>query len=287
MKSGKKMLLWGLAFILTALVMVYQRKTGPTYPVENRENVLGVHVSYEFLRSHIAGEECPVKILAEAQDFRGILYYRVFKSGSDWTEIPMNREKSFVTAGIPGLPPAGKVEYRVKIIRDGKEAYLNQGQSVVARFRGDVPGWILILHILFMIISLMLACRTGFEVFRKEPRLQRLVLMTLVSIFIGGFILGPLMQKYAFGHFWTGFPFGYDLTDNKTLLAFIFWLAAFFLRKKSKWWVLGAVVLMLVIYLVPHSVLGSELDPETGKMKNVYGMIRHENPMGTGTILVE
>jgi hypothetical protein len=39
-------------------------------------------------------------------------------------------------------------------------------------------------------------------------------------------ILGPVVQYYAFGEFWTGVPFGWDLTDNKTLVAVIFWALA-------------------------------------------------------------
>lgn len=274
MKSIKKTLIWGLAVILTLMVMIYQRKTGPSYPVEGTEKIFGSTVSYKFLRSHISGKELPVEISVDQNDIKGILYYRTYKSGSDWMKLEMEPVEFSLKTKIPSMPPAGKVEYRLKVIQGDREQLINHGNSIVARFRGDVPAWNLILHILFMIISLVLAFRTGFEVFNKEPQLQRLALMTLGSIFIGGFMLGPLMQKFAFGHFWTGFPFGYDLTDNKTLLAFIFWLVAYFLRKKSKWLVLVAVILMLAVYMIPHSVLGSELDPNTGKMKNVYGTMK-------------
>ncbi|MEI6614889.1 MAG: hypothetical protein WCL37_08320, partial [Chrysiogenales bacterium] len=89
--------------------------------------------------------------------------------------------------------------------------------------------------------------------------------------FAGGLILGPLVQKYAFGAFWTGFPLGHDLTDSKTLLAVMVWLGAFFLRKKSRWWTLLATVLMIVIYLIPHSLLGSELNYQTGKVETSTG----------------
>ena len=41
----------------------------------------------------------------------------------------------------------------------------------------------------------------------------------LLLLAVGGFILGPLVQNYAFGELWTGVPFGWDLTDNKTLIA--------------------------------------------------------------------
>lgn len=71
------------------------------------------------------------------------------------------------------------------------------------------------------------------------------------------------MQKYAFGEYWTGFPYGIDLTDNKTLLAVIGWLIALVALKKSakpRFWILFASIFMFIIYLIPHSVLGSELD---------------------------
>jgi len=82
-------------------------------------------------------------------------------------------------------------------------------------------------------------------------------------LLVGGLILGPLVQKYAFGALWTGFPFGHDLTDNKMLIAMIGWIAALIAGrggKPARWWVLGASVLLMAIYLIPHSLLGSELD---------------------------
>jgi hypothetical protein len=76
-------------------------------------------------------------------------------------------------------------------------------------------------------------------------------------------ILGPIVQKYAFDAYWTGWPFGYDLTDNKTLIAFIAWIAAAVAIprvRNPRWWLLGAAAVVLVVFMIPHSVLGSELD---------------------------
>jgi len=53
------------------------------------------------------------------------------------------------------------------------------------------------------------------------------------------------------------------LTDNKTVVTFIFWLIAWFvLRKKpmNRVWPIIATVVMLAVYFIPHSVLGSEID---------------------------
>jgi peptidoglycan/LPS O-acetylase OafA/YrhL len=92
--------------------------------------------------------------------------------------------------------------------------------------------------------------------------------VTIIFLIIGGFILGPIVQKYSFGQFWTGWPLGEDLTDNKVLAALIAFGIAWFLRKKSyaKWLAIGAALVMLAVYLIPHSANGSELDLETGEV---------------------
>ena len=85
---------------------------------------------------------------------------------------------------------------------------------------------------------------------------------------MGGLILGPIVQKYAFNEWWAGIPFGWDLTDNKTLIAILVWLMALeMLRKKSSaFWVVVASIVTMVIFAIPHSMFGSQLDPETGKI---------------------
>ncbi|MBU1707483.1 hypothetical protein KKB28_06170, partial [bacterium] len=83
---------------------------------------------------------------------------------------------------------------------------------------------------------------------------------------VGGMILGPVVQNYAFGAFWTGVPFGWDLTDNKTLIAMVGWVIAFIATRRNppaRIWVLGASLLMFIIFMIPHSTLGSQLDYST------------------------
>ena len=81
-------------------------------------------------------------------------------------------------------------------------------------------------------------------------------------------ILGPIVQYYAFGDLWTGIPFGWDLTDNKTLIAFIFWILAVYMNRKTDrplYTALAAFVLLLV-FSIPHSMFGSELDYASGQV---------------------
>jgi hypothetical protein len=109
---------------------------------------------------------------------------------------------------------------------------------------------------------MLLSTRTGLEVFADQPQLKRLTGWSLAFLAVGGLVFGPIMQKFAFDAYWTGWPFGSDLTDNKTAVAVLAWLvAAFALRRsrKPKVWVVGAAVVVLAVFLIPHSLLGSEL----------------------------
>ena len=263
-------LLWLLAFFLTVTIVFYQRMTGPTYPIKGSEQIGAGKVTYKLLRSHTSFEKLPVEVKSDVVGLTGYVKYRRYKSNDEWTEIEMIKEDGSLIAELPGQPSAGKIEYTIKLHHGESDLILNNGRTIIARFKDKVPAIFLIFHILFMILSFLFAIRTGLEALRKDGNYMRLVNWTLGIVFIGGMILGPIVQKYAFGDFWTGFPFGFDLTDNKTLLAFLFWIFAFFFKKKSKWWVLAATILMIGIYLIPHSVLGSELDYKTGKMSNKY-----------------
>jgi hypothetical protein len=170
---------------------------------------------------------------------------------------------SVLTASLPHQPPAGKLEYRIQARGAGQLFTLPDGDPVVIRFRGDVPWYVMIPHVLMMFFSMLLSTRAGLEVFSPEPKLRGLVLGTLGTLFVGGLILGPIVQKFAFDAYWTGWPAGKDLTDNKTAAAFLIWLVAALgilgPRRKTSWALVAAIAL-LVVYLIPHSLLGSELD---------------------------
>jgi MFS family permease len=116
-----------------------------------------------------------------------------------------------------------------------------------------------------MFAAMVLSLRTGLAGLRKEEGLKAYAWITFLTLFTGGMILGPVVQYYAFGAFWTGFPTGHDLTDNKTLIAIVFWIAALIAvhrSEKGRFFVIAASIVLIAVYLIPHSLLGSELDYE-------------------------
>jgi hypothetical protein len=175
----------------------------------------------------------------------------------------MQRRDGKLIASLPHQPPAGKLLYKIILQKDITVITLPEEGGVVIRFKGDVPILFLIPHIIFIFGAMLLSTRTGLEYFNRGKKFKSLTILTFIFVIIGGFILGPIAQYYAFGEFWTGFPLGYDLTDNKILIGFIGWLLALiaiYKFKNPKRWIVFASVLMFVIFLIPHSLLGSELD---------------------------
>ena len=153
--------------------------------------------------------------------------------------------------------------YRITLHHGERAVFVPHNEPVVIPFKGDVPLAILIPHVIAMFGAMFLSARTGLECLGKEPKLKKPIYWTLGFLFIGGFILGPAVQLYAFDAWWTGWPYGTDLTDNKTAIAFLAWIIAAIAHRKSRRiraWVLGAAIVTLIVYLIPHSLFGSELD---------------------------
>ena len=276
----KQFLYWLIAFLITLSVAVFQRMTGPSHPLRGQENLGGSTISYSLPRSAETGKAMTVTITAPGVA-GATLHYRKQNSLDDWSVLPMSKNEGLFQGAIPSQPPAGKVAYRIEILTDQTPAFINKGNPVVARFRGAVPPLLLILHILFMFSSLLFASRCIFSPWDRLEFTRILVWTTSALLFIGGLILGPLVQKYAFGHYWTGFPFGSDLTDNKTLFILLIWISTLFLYKSKKIMPGIAALLKLLIYLIPHSLLGSELDYRTGRHKNVYSRASIASPLYT------
>jgi len=276
MKFFKKFLLWFLVIIITLLFAVFQKMTGPTYPIKGKIIINGKNLKYRLPRSNNTGENCQIVLKDNNTISKAFLFYKRHNTKDDFTSIEMKRENNTLVASLPSQPPAGKLDYNIKIITRERVKWINhKGKLIVIRFKGAVPAYILIPHIFFMFFTLMFAVRTFFEALKKKPKyLKKYLKWTFWTLIIGGAILGPIVQKYAFGAFWTGIPFGYDLTDNKTLIAIIGWFIALLKVKsdddeKGKKWVIGAFLLMTVVYLIPHSTLGSTLD--YSKMKITTG----------------
>ncbi len=247
----KKFILWSLAFIITIAAAIYQRHTGPTYPKEVNVTLNDKVYDLKLVRSLALNEKPEVKLNVTDTTVKARLFFKRFKSDEEYqvTEFsykvfPVNSfvmnkvfkvyEEKGLYAEVPQQPPAGKLQYYFEISdSNGTRSYLNE-TPVVIRFKGGVPAFILVPHILLMFLAMLFSTLAGLMAVIKYPEYKKYALWTLILFIAGGMVLGPIVQYYAFGDFWTGIPFGWDLTDNKTLIALLFWILAVVYEQKIR-----------------------------------------------------
>jgi hypothetical protein len=286
----KKAILWTLAIIITLAAAIYQRQTGPTYPKRISTSVNDTVLDLKLIRSIDLTERSEVKLKISDTSLNAKLFYKRLGSTEEYMisdfsykvypvdSYLMNKvfkiteEKGFF-AEVPQQPPAGKLQYYFEITDSkGTQTYF-KNEPIVIRFKGGVPDYILIPHILFMFFAMLFSTLAGLMAVVKFPLYKKYAFLTLILFTVGGMILGPIVQYDAFGDLWTGIPFGWDLTDNKTLIALLFWIFAVFMNRKEEkpLYVAIAAFVLLLVYSIPHSLFGSQLDYATGQV--TQGMI--------------
>lgn len=291
----KRFLFWALAVLITIGAAVYQRLTGPTHPTSKNITINGVEYKLKFLRSQSSEkfQDCELKFEIPDKTVNGKIFYRQYPTNNEWETVNMVRENrqinSFImnkvfakyeedvlVGSLPYQPPAGKLEYYIELTTPDETFYLAKKNPVVIRFSGAVPDYVLIPHIILMFFAMLMANVAGLFAAAKLKPFRLYTHITLIAMLIGGMIMGPVVQKFAFGEFWTGVPFGWDLTDNKTLIGFVAWIIASIANRKKERpvYTIIAAIVTLIIFSIPHSMLGSELDPETGEIIQAFVQLR-------------
>jgi hypothetical protein len=270
--------MWVAALLIMVAAAVWQRVTGPTHPKRGRSLVAGQTVRWRLPRSGTSGE--PLLVAVPAPDgVVGTVHYRHFPLDEPFQEIAMTRAGDALAGLLPSQAPAGKLEYFVILRAGSGPIRVPDGEPVVMRFKGEVPLGALVPHVTVMFFSMLIGVRAALAALFGRPEAKRYAWVTVVGITLGGLVLGPIVQKSAFGASWTGWPLGSDLTDNKTAVMWLAWVVAVVVlaRRTSpadrirRATVILAALVMIAVYLVPHSLRGSQL---------VYGKAK---PLGAAT----
>ncbi|MEW5796726.1 MAG: hypothetical protein AB1772_10255 [Candidatus Zixiibacteriota bacterium] len=154
------------------------------------------------------------------------------------------------------------------------------GSPFQLRYIGKVPIAILIGHVFFIfatVFCISMATIHAIPIIRGGAEIRPMAVYLFwaaVFCFIGGYPLGIPMNYYAFNGYWEGVPFGTDATDNKTQLLWIYLAFASlstlgslsrgkvgrdsFAPRTLGWIGLGTFLVMLFIYLIPHSIQFSQ-----------------------------
>ncbi len=267
MKTFKTVLIYIIALVITLAAVVFQRMTGPTYPYKETITLNGVSYKIKLPRSLDTKDKSPIQISLPSKNIQGQVQYRIYPSDIPFMVNTLKTSAQGLEFALPVQNAAGKIEYRI-ILTESNDVY--ESPYLVVRYKDSVPAIWLIPHIILMFAVMFIAVVAGLMAIFKHGNYVRMLLWSGILLFIGGMVFGCIVQKYAFGTFWSGIPFGWDLTDNKTLFTLLIFAFAIYRnhKKASRLWTIAATVSLLLIYSIPHSVMGSELDPKTGKMRH-------------------
>jgi len=267
-----------IAVLMTLLVIASARYFGPnrSYLVEAAGK--GIGLSHKAPRGH-SGEGPAVLTLGV--DLKGIdesslqveLVGQVKNSQVFGRLSPVKSEPGsegsmrLYTFEVPHKAPTTRYYYRFEAkVQNGDPLILQRddGSPMMVKFKGNVPAWIVITHILAMFGGFFLLIWSALYAFLPAlgkgdaKSAARLGLWAWITMFFGGLPIGFLMNYYAFDVFWEAFPFGKDVTDNKTQIALLLWgiaVLALYIGKGKKAGLLaiGTAVVVLAIFLIPHS----------------------------------
>ena len=225
-------------------------------------------------RSHVTDFDAPIEIPVFVPNMRGKVFYKRYPTNDSWSEADLVSDGRKLTFNLPKQPPAGKLTYYLKLRIDRQEVMVSSPEDpIIIRFKGHVPTGVLAPHIFFMFFSMLIAVLAATEALLGGKIFRRLGFITTGCLVVGGLILGPIVQKYAFGVYWAGFPYDWDLTDNKLLVGVIFWVMATILnlKKENKAAVVVASLVLIGVYSIPHSMKGSEFNYEAGRVETTKG----------------
>ncbi|MBL7191832.1 hypothetical protein ISS30_09050 [bacterium] len=134
------------------------------------------------------------------------------------------------------------------------------------RWEGKASYLLLLLHIFLMIAAIFLLIHALYyalyflQAGDKYKHLVKCVDWGTITFFITGFPIGWVIEKQVLGNYWEGIPFGWDITDSKTLFIFLYWIIFIILRRTGKiaerGFALSAVIgviFTVIMFLIPHS----------------------------------
>ena len=182
--------LWTIAIAITLVSAVYQRMTGPTYPVRGYVVLGGQDIGYRFDRSHDTTGDQVVQVRVPDTQVTGTMKWRRYPSSDPDATVTLARDGDTLTATLPRQPAGGKLDYQVRLQRTS-EAVLVPGARPPSRAsRIRCRTYVLIPHVLAMFLGMLWSTRAGLAAATGGP--TRIFTWTALALLVaGGFVLGP------------------------------------------------------------------------------------------------
>ena len=264
---------YALALVLTILLLGIARRISTRHPTDHSVEADGTTLSHRTVTEDF-GDGPKIDIRASSTEGLTALVYYSRTEGGPYQIDSLSGTSDELSAILPVLQKGSRWYYHIKAFQSGKEiAKFPPGSDQFIKFKGHVPAYILIPHIFCMFATIFFGLLTVFSSISAArgradiKQSVRYLLWTVIFAFIGGFPLGYLVAYLAFGQGWSGVPMGWDITDNKTVILFLFWLVTFVLarrglkgermaisRKAYMSLASASLIVTFIAFVIPHSI---------------------------------
>jgi len=156
---------------------------------------------------------------------------------------------------------------RVVLPESGDDSFDSEYDYFQIRYEGKASFILLLLHIVLMITAFFLLIHALYYAMNylitgeREEAIVRTVNLGTITFFITGFPIGCIIEKQVLGNYWEGVPFGWDITDSKTLIILVLWSVFIILKSKGKIssrtyakWVIINTIITIILFMLPHSL---------------------------------
>jgi len=276
----RKRVLTGI--LITLVIFVVARKISKNRPAEIEWTGGGVKITHLTVYEQVGPGQPEIILQVEpSEEIDAAVLYRV--PGVEALDtVGMSEISSGVwSARLPAGEKGDRLEYGFKISQmESSEIGTATATSMTGyyliKYKGEVSVTVLVLHILcmfaafFFIVEAIIGAFTMLIMREDKEFTVAQARWVLLFSFLGGVPLGFVLNRQRFGPIWEAFPFGADITDNKTQLIIIFWIIIAALSWKSfacrrtgrdaagsgafAIAVIIASFLSLLLYIVPHSL---------------------------------
>ena len=134
-------IVWVISIIFTLIIIVYQKTTGPTYPLK----VTYEEIKIKLPRSSTTDKDCKIVISESVKFDNAYLLWKYYPGTYNYDTLQFTLKDSIWEAILPTQPSAGKLEYHI-ITQNSETVFDTKDQPAIIRFKDSVPALVLIPH---------------------------------------------------------------------------------------------------------------------------------------------
>jgi hypothetical protein len=265
---------------MTLLLLMAARRLSTGRPADLMSEEQGLRVYHRTVTEWMGPGQPSLKVKVEpVQAVAPVVRWTSPPSSEIQARGMWNIRNGIYEARLPEFEKGTKIKYWITTANaEGTKVRTpgDPGKFAVLKYKGKASNLVIGAHVAFMFgafFFMAMSFLAAIDILRgreDKKNAVRAARWVLVTSFIGGWPLGFLLNYQTFGMLWEGFPFGYDITDNKTQVIFILWLVSLLLvwgssigrgeekdrlgRKAFALAIVACFVVSLALFILPHSI---------------------------------